>query len=329
MQYSKITKTLEDWFLKKKKLYPWRQTHDPYAILVSEIMLQQTQIQTVLDGQYYTRWLKRFPDLLSLATAHEQELLQLWQGLGYYRRARALQKAAQWILQHHHGTFPEDLNSLLNIPGVGPYTAGAIHSFAYNQPSPIVDGNIFRVISRLNNDSTPIDSKKGIDQTWLHATKLVHKSNSPRNFNAALMELGQTHCRPKSPTCNLCPVQSLCTATSPESLPIKSKKTIITTKEEHALFHHKNNKILLELESGSRRQGLWKLPTLSSAPCTPSPIDISTYPITRYKVTLHIHHAPPSFKKNQQQQWIDIQSLNQIPIGAPYKRAIHRLLNKT
>ena len=189
--FQAIAVALERWFTANARDYPWRRTHDPYAILVSEVMLQQTQIPTVLDRGYYSRWMERFPDFASLAAADETEVLSAWEGLGYYRRARNLQKLAKVVTTEHDGTFPRDVTAIRALPGIGPYTAGAIASFAFDEAEPIVDGNVARVLSRVFNDSTPIDSTAGQKALWSRAGSLVKTAGSPRVLNSALMELGQ------------------------------------------------------------------------------------------------------------------------------------------
>ena len=182
MSASAITSSLVSWFRQNGRDYPWRQTRDPYAILVSEVMLQQTQITTVLDRGYYHRWLARFPDIPTLASANEADVLSAWEGLGYYRRARNLQKLAQIILQDHTGIFPNDPVTIRSLPGIGPYTAGAVSSFAFGLNEPIVDGNVARVLSRIDNDPTPIDSTLGNKRLWDRAKELVTSTDDPRAF---------------------------------------------------------------------------------------------------------------------------------------------------
>ena len=317
---------LEAWFCGHGRDYPWRATTDPYAILVSEIMLQQTQIATVLGRGYFTRWLERFPDFKTLAAAGEHEVLKAWEGLGYYRRARNLQKLAQVVVKEHDGIFPREFAKLGTLPGIGPYTAGAIASFAFDEARPIVDGNVARVLSRLFNDETPVDSTVGKKKLWRRAGELVSAANSPRNFNSALMELGQTFCRPTQPICLLCPVRDFCTATEPESLPRKGKQIALTEITEHVFFSRTDAGILLEQETGPRRTGLWKLPALPDADKLPPLLHQSAYGITRYKVTLCVHQPPvrsPRLTKNQRR--IQPYELDHLPMASPYRRALKKL----
>ncbi|MFM7606080.1 MAG: A/G-specific adenine glycosylase [Prosthecobacter sp.] len=322
---------LVDWFRKKGRDYPWRRTRDPYAILVSEVMLQQTQISTVLDRGYYHRWMTRFPDWKTLAMADETSVLSAWEGLGYYRRARNLQRLAQAIVSEHGGSFPKEHAVILDLPGVGPYTAGAVASFAFGQAHPIVDGNVARVLSRIFNDATPIDSSEGRQMLWTRAANLVQVTDDPRSLNSALMELGQTHCRPGRPDCKSCPVRGQCHATAPENLPVKSSRPPPTEVTERVVFMRTSGGILLEQETGSRRTGLWKLPALPDLfHDTPPPVLIRTnYGITRYKVTLWVHEPPRGFSTwPASHQVIPQVELAALPMPSPYRRALLALLKE-
>jgi A/G-specific adenine glycosylase len=295
-------RALVQWFRANAREYPWRQTHDPYAVLVSEIMLQQTQISTVLERGFYARWMKRFPDFSTLAAASESDVLSAWQGLGYYRRARNLQRLAQAVVIEHSGEFPRDPAVIRSLPGIGPYTAGAVSSFAFGLAEPIVDGNVARVLSRIDNDATPIDSTAGTRRLWDRARELVRSTDDPRALNSALMELGQTICRPTKPACEVCPVRAFCRATEPESLPVKSTRTEITAITERVFFYRNEVGVLLEQETGSRRTGLWKLPALPEAhhDQPPSVLLKASYGITRYKVTLWVHAQPRAHELRNQ-----------------------------
>jgi A/G-specific adenine glycosylase len=317
---------LEQWFSTYGKDYPWRRTHDPYAILVSEVMLQQTQITTVLDRGYYARWLGRFPDFKTLAAASEDEVLRTWEGLGYYRRARNLQKLAQVIVTEHGGRMPDDPAAILDLPGIGPYTAGAIASFAFNLPEPIVDGNVARVLMRVFDDATPIDSKEGQKRLWQRAKTLVQAAKRPDAFNSALMELGQTLCRTTQAECQQCPVRTHCGAIEPLSLPVKEKRVAITDVTERVFFHHAADGILLEQETGNRRTGLWKLPALPEAETLPLVLHKATYGITRYKVTLWVHEAPAGVATTSAHRLVTLAELPDLPMPAPYRKALNAVL---
>jgi A/G-specific adenine glycosylase len=196
---------LLDWYERHRRELPWRSHPSPYRVWISEIMLQQTQVRTVLP--YYERFLRRFPDIRTLAEAPEQDVLAAWAGLGYYSRARNLQRAARVIVGQHDGEFPRKLEDILKLPGVGRYTAGAIASIAFNRPQPVVDGNVRRVMSRLHG----IESRTLESFFWDQAKRWIAPGRAS-DFNQALMELGALVCIPSLPRCLICPVQSLCEA---------------------------------------------------------------------------------------------------------------------
>ena len=321
-----VTGALEDWFRRHGKDYPWRRTQDPYAILISEVMLQQTQIATVLDRGYYVRWMEKFPDFKSLAEAEEEAVLKAWEGLGYYRRARNLQKLAQAVMFDHKGALPTHPTQILALPGIGPYTAGAISSFAFGLPEPIVDGNVARVLSRLFDDATPIDSGEGSANLWRRARALVESAGEPRILNSALMELGQTVCRPGPPACEACPIQTFCQAKKPADLPVKGKSVVMTDVTERVFFHEAKDGILLQQEKGKRRTGLWKLPALIEADPLPPVLLKSRYGITRYRVTLWVHSAPKLLPELPDTQIIAHRDLGSTPMPSPYRRALNALM---
>lgn len=197
------------WYRGAARDLPWRRTRDPYAIWISEAMLQQTRVETVLG--YYGPFLERYPDLASLAAAPEAEVLARWSGLGYYRRARALRSAARAIVERHGGRFPSDAAALRALPGIGPYTAGALLSIAFDQPAPLVDGNVARVLARwfaLQDDPSTAQGRRRI---WELAAELV-PARGAGDWNQALMELGATLCTPRAPRCAACPVARGCRA---------------------------------------------------------------------------------------------------------------------
>lgn len=188
---------------------PWRESADPYAIWVSEIMLQQTQIATVLP--YYGRWMAQFPTIEALAAASLDEVLKLWEGLGYYSRARNLQAAAQTVVEEYNGRIPQTVPDLMKLKGIGRYTAGAIASIAFDQPVPVLDGNVIRVLSRLYDLPDDVTETAVKKQLWQTAEQLVPQER-PGAYNQALMELGQTICLPAAPQCHQCPLADLCLA---------------------------------------------------------------------------------------------------------------------
>lgn len=215
---------LTQWYLKNKRDLPWRNTKDPYLIWLSEIMLQQTRVAQ--GTPYYYAFTKAFPTVFDLANASEQEVLKLWQGLGYYSRARNLHNTAQQIAHTQDGLFPTSFNGLIALKGVGEYTAAAIASFAFDEVVPVVDGNVFRVLSRYFDIQTDIQSNAAKKEFFELALELMPKSN-PALFNQAIMEFGALQCVPKSPNCGDCPLNHGCLALQKKSvhlLPVKLKK---------------------------------------------------------------------------------------------------------
>ena len=227
------------WFNKNGRELPWRRTRDPYAVLVSEMMLQQTQVATVID--YFQRWMKRFPDFASLSSASEADVLHAWQGLGYYSRARNLHRAAQIVVEKHGGKMPRDIEAIRALPGIGRYTAGAVATFAFDQSTPILDANIARVLARLFDIHTPVDTAAGQLALWRIAGGLQPRK-SAGVFNESLMELGALVCTPRQPKCPACPVRSFCSADKPAALPIKKPRRNNRPSNGGLRIHHARRK---------------------------------------------------------------------------------------
>ena len=318
-----FARALVDWFAEVGKDYPWRRTHDPYAVLVSELMLQQTQIATVLSRRYFENWLELFPTPATLAAASEEEVLKAWEGLGYYRRARNLQKASRAIVDEHGGEFPRDLESILALPGVGRYTAGAVATFAFGDAVPIVDGNIARVLARLFDFHEEIDSTSGMRRLWGWAEQLVPGEDA-REYNSGLMELGQTHCSVTAPDCAACPVASFCLAESPADLPKRKPRVKTTRVDEHVRLVIEGEKLLLEQESGKRREGLWKLPELPEARLGIAELLLEMkYSITRYRVTLRVYADRQTRSSVAEgQAWFSREEIESLPMPSPYRKAL-------
>ncbi len=315
------------WFTREGRDYPWRRTQDPYAILVSEIMLQQTQIATVLGRGYYTRWMEQFPDASTLAAADEGAILKAWEGLGYYSRARNLQRAARTVIDGHQGIFPRTLEEIAALPGVGRYTAGAVFSFAWNLPAPIVDGNVARVLSRLFSFQSEINTPAAQRILWDWAEALLDRKHA-RQFNSAIMELGQRLCTPRQPACDLCPLKVHCLSAGPsaESLPKKKASRKTVTEDEHALWVMRNGCLLMAQETGSRRKGLWRLPLRTEPECRQLPlISRSKYSITHHRVTLSVHEAPHALP-NGEESWQPVNSLSGLAMPGPIRRVVDDLL---
>ncbi|RMG83627.1 MAG: A/G-specific adenine glycosylase [Bacteroidetes bacterium] len=251
-----------DWYIKNKRDLPWRNTTDAYPIFLSEIILQQTRVEQGLP--YYYKFLEHFPDVFTLAKADEQKVLALWQGLGYYSRARNLLKAARMIVNEFGGKFPQDYSELKKLPGVGEYTAAAIASFAFKQKVPAVDGNVLRVLSRLFNDSTPIDKNK---KHFFELASEVIRPFPSDVFNQAMMEFGAVICTPK-PNCVQCPVISYCKAfakNTVNSLPVKARKVKKKDRFFYYLFIRDKDKLLLEKRiEKDIWQHMYQLPLIES-----------------------------------------------------------------
>jgi len=319
---------LADWFRREAREYPWRKTRDPYAILVSESMLQQTQIATVLGKGYYDRWMRFLPDWSALAAAPEEVILKLWEGLGYYNRARHLQKTAAVILREFGGRFPSGLSSALSLPGIGRYTAGAVLSFAYGLPEPLVDGNVARVLARLLALGAPINSPEGLKTLWDWSGQLLDSQN-PAVHNSAIMELGQRICRPPRPECDRCPVEAHCLSRRhglTSALPKKTKPKPPTKRIERVLLAERQGRIHLCQESGPRRRGLWRLPEVTDEEAADFPELIRfDYSITRYQVTLIVHEAPVGWEPGEtgSGDWFRRDTPATLPpLGSPYRKAL-------
>lgn len=252
------------WYDQEKRDLPWRKTCDPYAIWVSEIMLQQTRVDTVRD--YYQRWMEHFPDIKSLAEADSEVVLKLWEGLGYYSRARNLHKAARQINQEMAGIFPSSYMKILDLPGVGPYTAGAIASIAFGQPIPAVDGNVSRVISRMFA-LAEID-QRDTQQAIREQVKLGFPSERAGDFTQALMELGALVCLPRNPVCIDCPLSSECVAYAQDKQdlwPITKSKNPVRIVERQVAVINKGGDILMhQRPSKGLLADLWEFPGVES-----------------------------------------------------------------
>jgi A/G-specific adenine glycosylase len=274
-ELASFRKRLLGWFRQFQRDLPWRRTSDPYRIWLSEIMLQQTRVAAAIP--YYERFLQRFPDVHSLAAASQEEVLRLWSGLGYYGRARNLQKAAQLIVTKHDGKFPAELKEALALPGIGNYTAAAILSIAFTQKHAVLDGNVARVLARLGAVRGDLRESKRWQELQETADSLLERK-SPGDWNQAMMELGATLCTPKAPQCLLCPVMQFCEGRKlgiAESLPEKREKraTVAVTLAAAVFSDKKGQTLLLPPPKNSNEKAtadhvptlvsrMWHFPTL-------------------------------------------------------------------
>ena len=254
-------KNLLRWFETHRRQLPWRETDDPYCIWVSEVMLQQTQVKKVLE--YYQNFVSRFPDVESLARAGLQDLLKTWEGLGYYARARNLHKAAQFVVGDLAGEIPTDYAAFRKLPGVGEYIAAAVQSIAFNQPYAVVDGNVKRLLARLFLIETPINQSAST-KIFQDKADLLLDQNTPGTFNQAMMELGATVCRPQSPTCIVCPVNTVCSAfqtARQEEFPVRQKPKPVPEYHIVAGVIHKGDTVLItQRKPEGLLGGLWEFP---------------------------------------------------------------------
>lgn len=254
---------LVSWFEQEMRDLPWRENQDPYRVWVSEIMLQQTRVDTVIP--YYNRFMEQFPTVEALANAPEDQVLKAWEGLGYYSRARNLQAAVREVHETYHGIVPDNPKEISALKGVGPYTAGAILSIAYDKPEPAVDGNVMRVMSRILSISDDIAKPASRKIFEAAIRELIYKEN-PSYFNQALMELGAIVCTPTSPSCFLCPVQSHCTAFeegTQQELPVKSKKKAAKTVELLTVIteNNKGEVLVTQRPEQGLLANMWEFPS--------------------------------------------------------------------
>lgn len=309
MNGTSFTQNILEWYDANGRSLPWRETPEPYAVWVSEIMAQQTQIDRVIG--YYERWMERFPDISSLASAHEEEVLKLWEGLGYYSRARNILKAAQRVENEYGGAFPQEFKSILQLPGVGEYTAGAISSIAFGLCEPAVDANVLRVFSRLMNVEQPVKERGAKARITEQVKKLIPRER-PGDFNQAIMEFGALICS-KRPVCDECPVRSACKSyergvVSKRPVLPEPKKIIKIDMATGVLVH--DGKVLIQKRKPDDVwPGLWEFPggvieegetpdealvreymeevELSIEPI--GKITTVSYSYTRYRVTMHCY----------------------------------------
>jgi A/G-specific adenine glycosylase len=330
---ARIRGSLLEWYRKHQRDLPWRRTQDPYRILVSEIMLQQTRVAAVIP--YYERFLSLFPDASALASAPEQALLAAWAGLGYYARARNLQKAARSMLES--GQFPGDYAALRRLPGVGDYTAAAVASIALGLPHAALDGNVLRVLSRLVAERGDIKSQVVRKRLGSLAEALLDRRR-PGEFNQALMELGATICVPKQPLCADCPIRLPCQAREEgvqNELPLNGVRPSASRRQMHLLAVEKGNKILLwqRPADSQRLAGFWELPEREQVPgatgCGAAggfrhTIVNTTYLVQVYQATLGRRPLPRGRGpgKSALFQWVAKNRLRDLPLSTTARKAL-------
>lgn len=338
---TKISSDLLAWYKKQARILPWRNHPDPYAVWISEIMLQQTRVETVIP--YFERWMAAFPDVQTLANAEEQQILKLWEGLGYYSRARNIHKTAKMIEAQFGGNLPDNRKDLESLPGIGKYTSAAIASMAYGKDEATLDGNIRRVLSRLFNLDIPAQSAEGEKQLWELAREHLPPGEAG-DYNQAWMDLGATICLPRNPRCLLCPLQSHCQALiagTQEERPILAPKQKTPYYTVTAAIIHHNNQILLaqrppdgllgglweypggKLENGESLQQALKREILEELDChieVGEKFGVYQHAFTHFKITLHAFHCriidkEPKAIQASQIVWLTIPQLSDYPMG--------------
>jgi A/G-specific adenine glycosylase len=344
LEVADLARVLNRWYATNRRDLPWRPPLgklvpvDPYAVLVSEFMLQQTQVATVLD--YFRRFMEAFPTLTDLAGASEHDVLRLWQGLGYYSRARNLHATARRIVIDFGGRIPSGVDELTALPGIGRYTAGAIASIAFDCRAPILDGNVARVLCRLEKIQTDPREPKTLKRLWMLAEKILPKGRCGQ-FNSALMELGATVCTPRQPQCPICPVRRFCQAAAAglqETIPLRRKSRPTPILARWTVCVHRNNRWLLERRPRSGRwAGLWQFPTIEADHSASAADAIGRrigVPIRDLREIGEVRHAlthrryvftgfiatASSAPQFSNRKWIRLEDLDQFPLSRPQLR---------
>jgi A/G-specific adenine glycosylase len=344
---------LLDWYQINKRTPPWRDHPDPYAVWVSEIMLQQTRVETVIP--YFEKWMRLFPDIQSLASASEQDVLNAWEGLGYYSRARNLHKAARIVAEQYNGELPRNLDELRKLPGIGRYTLGAIASMAFGMDVSALDGNIKRVYARIFDVTEPVDSPAGEKLLWQIADENLPKGHAG-DYNQALMDLGATICVPKNPRCLICPVMKLCKArqigTQNERPMLSPKKAVPHYVHAAAVIIERGRVLLAQRPSTGLLGGMWEFPNgrVNGDPARELPNALKTayklkvklkrgthmrealgivhHGYSHFSVTVHVFPCELiSIPKETNLRWVSLNKLQDYPMGK-IDRQIARMIAK-
>ena len=315
------------WYRQNKRDLPWRNTKDPYLIWLSEIILQQTRVEQ--GTSYYLKFKKNYPKVADLANARELDVLNDWQGLGYYSRARNLHHSAKYIHETLNGEFPKQYSDIINLKGIGKYTAAAISSFAFNEVQAVVDGNVYRLLSRVFDIDLAIDSGKGQKYFQELANELINQKE-PGTHNQAIMEVGSKVCSPKAPSCEICPLNDICLAVKNNTIaqrPVKTKKIKITNRFFHYLVFHFDDKTFIEKrdqkgiwqnlyqfplietckETSEEERIIWNEQQFESAPIR--------HVLSHQKIDVvfhHINHSPKTTQNNWKE--INLNAIQEFPI---------------
>jgi A/G-specific adenine glycosylase len=313
-----LRRPLAAWYATAARKLPWRRTRDPYAIALSEVMLQQTQVVTVIP--YYERWLKTFPTWTTLAAAKEHDVLKAWEGLGYYRRARNLHALAQAVARRG-GELPRTAEELLALPGIGPYTAAAIGSIAFGLPLAVLDGNVMRVLTRL----LALDDDIARPQTRARLQKIADEFLDPKNpstHNQALMELGATVCLPRKPMCLICPLRANCRGRDhAEDFPVKSRAVQEKRRETVAVIPRGAAFYCEQVPAGQPWHGLWRFPEFDPTRMVElEPVAQIKYGITKYAVTMQALRARWKRRVPPTGRYLTPDQMQQLAFAAPHKK---------
>ncbi len=342
---SRFANRLLEWYQENKRSLPWRGHPDPYAVWVSEIMLQQTRVEAVIP--YFHRWMERFPTIAALADAPEGDVLSAWEGLGYYARARNLRRAAQVIMEQYDGELPRDPANLRKLRGIGRYTAGAIASIAFGLDEPALDGNIRRVLARVFDVVEPADSPRGTRLLWALAAKHLPKGHAG-DYNQALMDLGATTCVPANPRCPICPMRGMCQARKlgiQAELPVlKAKKSVPHRVMAAAVITRGRQVLLAQRPSNGLLGGMWEFPNgiVRGAPgrgvetvirklyhlevqCG-EPLGVVKHGYSHYFVSVHAFRCEPvSVPKAKNLRWVPMRRLDEFPMGRVDRQIARKL----
>ena len=331
-----ISHSLLQWYRDQARDLPWRSSQDPYRVWVSEIMLQQTQVERVKE--YFRNFLERFPTVFDLAKAEEAIVLKYWEGLGYYRRARQLHLAAKEIVSEHEGEFPQDIHALQQLPGIGRYTAGAIASIAFDLPEPILEANSRRVLARLIHYDDPLTGGKSEQPLWDVAAALVPRDGGAGAFNQALMDLGSLVCRPVSPFCEECSLVDHCQSYqlgSVDRIPNVPKRKLVKKLDEKAyVLVHEGKLLVVRRQPGEWWEGLWDFPRAipehMSLRGPQRRLGSICYSVTNHKITCYVLSKMMSQRLavRRHQRWLLPREIQKLPMTSPGRR-IARLAEKT
>jgi A/G-specific adenine glycosylase len=348
---TKFANRLLAWYRHNGRELPWRGSPDPYAIWVSEVMLQQTRVETVIP--YFERWMGRFPSVAELASASEQEVLNAWEGLGYYSRARNLQHAAQIVVTEYDGELPRDLKALRQLPGIGRYTAGAIASIAFGLDEPTLDGNLRRVLARVFNVEQPADASSGERVLWSLAAENLPPGKAG-DYNQALMDLGAMICTPRDPACERCPVSELCRAYAlglqGQRPVIKPKAAIPQRVQAAAVVSRRGCVLLARRPSKGLLGGMWEFPKGDAIPNgeldgdpprelettleteyglrarVGDPLGTLKHAYTHFRVQVHAYRCELiSIERNERLKWVRLSELGDYPMGKVDRGIARRL----